>query len=287
MKTEKNELSISVDQEYARVVDELRNLSAEYGTNSPCTYLMDYSPRIKAQIHELLKLIHEKGTSGARLLSIGGWPGISGIVLSRLTGIEVTLIDHPAVLGGDASLFYEQNGLNVVAYDFAESVHTPIPVADNFDIIECCQCIEHWNFNPVFAFKDLFGRVLSPSGSMFITVPNAVSLYRRLFTMMGFNPYPAIRSFIDSAEGLPGAEVSPHWREYTMNDLVELMGATGGECVMQRRAHHKLLYKMSIFQRIHQALHFAHPALKSNLEIVVKRKHGVDTTQSREGHANS
>jgi len=263
-----------VDEEYARVLQEIHAVSGAYGRNSPHTYLSDYAPRITAQIRTLLALIEAHGLSGGRLLSIGGWPGISGVVLQRITGIAVTLIDHPSVLGDGFSDFYQANGLETVPFDFSESVHIPIPVSGEFDLIECCQCMEHWNFNPICALKDIFSRVLSPAGYMLVTVPNAVSLHRRLFTLMGINPYPAMRSFIDAAEGLPGAEVAPHWREYTRQDLAMLMEYVGGETISLTTRHHKMLYKKSIFQHIHQTLHHLHPSLKSNIEIVVRRKSG-------------
>ncbi len=265
-------LSKELERQYALVAENIRETSAAYGHNSPARYLADYAPRMKSQIRTLLSLIETQNLSGGRLLSIGGWPGISGIVLHRMTGIEVTLIDHPAVLREDVSAFYRANGLQTVPYDFAESVHAPIPVSGSFDLIECCQCIEHWNFNPVYAFRDIFSRVLNVPGFMLVTVPNAVNLYRRLFTFFGMSPYPRMSSFIDVAEGVPGAEVSPHWREYLRQDIPLLIEYTGGECISLEMKQHKLLYTMSIFQRIHQALHNLHPGLRSTIEVVAQRK---------------
>ena len=260
--------SQAIDIEYLRVLDELDAVSEAYGTQSTRKYLSNYSPRIKAQIYSLLTLVEANGSR--RLLSIGGWPGISGIVLRRISGIEITLLDHPSLLGEQFSEFYEQQGLKTVKVDLSESGQNQLPVSDVFDLIECCQCIEHWNFNPIAVFQDLFRRVLSPTGFLFLTVPNAVSLYRRLFTLLGFNPYPSMSNFIDSAHGIPGAEIASHWREYTQRDLMELICYTGGDCISLKMRHYRLLYPMSPAQRIHQMLHRIHPSLMSNIVVIAR-----------------
>lgn len=272
MVTNHKSISELVAHEYVAVLECLQSVSAAYGTQSPVEYLTKYAPRICAQIQTLYQLIVDRNLAGGRLLSIGGWPGVSGIVLHRLTGISVTLVDHPAVLVDEYYDFYRENNLETVAFDCAETISEEIPVEKNYDIIECCQCIEHWNFNPIFAFRDIFNRILKESGFMFVTVPNAVCLYRRLFTAFGQNPFPAIKDFIDEANGVPGAEVSPHWREYTKQDLMRLIEASGGACVNVNMKQYALHYPMSLAQKVHQSLHRVHPSLHANIEVVATRR---------------
>lgn len=256
-----------IDQHYDQFMDELASYHSQYGDHSITAYLKNFRHRISSQIGTQLRLIRAHKIHDGKMLSLGGWPGITPIILHRITGIEITLVDHPTLMNSMAD-FYEQNNLTYVAYDFSEAGTHPLKLKQSFDLIECCQCIEHWNFSPVPLFKYIFNELLKPQGQFFITVPNAISLYRRISIVLGQSPYPSMQSFVDVDAQKSGAEVSPHWHEYTQNDLKMLINYSNGECTHLQTASYPIANKTSLAHRLYRQASTIHPSLRENIEVV-------------------
>ncbi|MDF7825664.1 hypothetical protein P4B35_16675 [Pontiellaceae bacterium B12227] len=260
-----------IAREYDAFMEEISALTSDYGESDIKQYLTMHRVRISSQIAVQLGLIERDNLNDGTMLSLGGWPGIALIILNRLTGISGTLLDHPALLTDTMSSFYHEHGLETVAFDFSETTSRPLPLSGEFQIIECCQCIEHWNFSPIPLFKQVFSTLLASSGNMLITVPNATSLYRRLAVLSGQNPYPAMQSFIDVDNQKDGAEVAPHWREYTKGDLQRLIAHCGGTCSELRTASYAPATYNSMGQRIYSLFNNLHPNFKENVEAVCRK----------------
>jgi SAM-dependent methyltransferase len=269
--TPDRQVAKEVSREYDAFLEVTSALSSHYGESNNHKYLLTYRARISSQIAIQLQIIEEQGLGRGKMLSLGGWPGITLFILNRLTGIKGTLIDHPALLTGAMATFYKEQGLETVAFDFADAATEPLPVSGTFEMIECCQCIEHWNFSPIPIFRQVFSELLSPAGSLLVTVPNAASLYRRLAALVGRNPYPSMQSLIDTDKGKPGAEVSPHWREYTQEDLQMLVKHCGGTLAAVLTASYPTATHTTLAHRIYSLLYNLHPRLKENLEAVCTR----------------
>lgn len=254
-----------VNDAYNSFLKEIEPLVSNYGDNEIHQYLSMFRGRIATQIAALLDLIETNRLSGGRMLSLGGWPGITMIILKRLTGIQGTLIDHPALLTSSIQALCIKEGLQTAAFDFADANQTPLPVDAPVELIECCQCIEHWNFSPVPLFRQIFSSLLAPRGQFFVTVPNAVSLYRRLSAMAGNSPYPPMQSFISVDQQKPGAEVSPHWREYTQQDLKDLVEYCGGTCINLSSVTYPSSRHASWIHRLYIKCSTLHPQLRENV----------------------
>jgi SAM-dependent methyltransferase len=265
-----NQLKKRVSEEYDVFLDNVAALTSDYGESSITKYLVMYRARISSQILSQLEIITRDGLENGKVLSLGGWPGVAPIILNRITGIEATLLDHPALLTENMKQFYASMGLETVEFDFATAEQTPIPISGTYQLIECCQCIEHWNFSPILVFKQVFSSLLDPSGSLLITVPNATSLYRRMSVLVGQNPYPSMQAFIDVDGSKPGAEVSPHWREYTSKDLEMLVSHCGGLCTEVRTASYPIATNNSLSHRLYSLFNNLHPKLRENVEAVCK-----------------
>ena len=267
MKPSKQHLK-QVATEYDHFLKDAESLSSTYGRNEIYTYLTLYRARISSQIAIQLGILEKNKLSEGSMLSLGGWPGVAPIILNRLTGISGTLLDHPALLTKNMESFYNEHGLKTIAFDFSDASTPPIPLSDSFQMIECCQCIEHWNFSPIPVFRHLFSTLLAPDGHLLVTVPNATSLYRRLATLGGRTPYPSMDSFIDVDRQKAGAEVSPHWREYTARDLQDLITHTGGCCSAIRSASYPIAGTDSMARSAYSFLNNIHSALRENIEVV-------------------
>lgn len=262
--------NLAVKNAYDTFLSDVSALQSQYGDTFISEYLSKYRPRISAQIEKQLAILACDGTASGKMLSIGGWPGITPIILNRLTGIDITLIDHPALLTDPLRQFYADQGLKVVAFDFADAATKPIPLSEKYQFIECCECIEHWNFNPIPIFKQIFSCLLDPAGSMFITVPNATGLYRRLSVFLGQTPYPGMQDFINVDEKKPGAEVSPHWREYTRKDLQQLITHCLGHCTELHMASYRIIAKNSWQHHIYSMFNNLHLGFREFVEVVCK-----------------
>ena len=199
--------------------------SSQYGANEAKSYLTQFRARLIDQLAISFYFLNESPPKG-ETLSIGGWPGISARIMAQ-KGFNVTAIDHPSLMDGAAGQFHESQGINAISYDFANASESDIPMG-RFHFIECCQCIEHWNFNPLPAITKLLRDHLHEKGKLLITVPNGVSLHRRLSVLAGQNPFAGMHYFIHQMEDDSNADVSPHWREYSAKDLMALADACNG-----------------------------------------------------------
>lgn len=257
--------------EYDTFQKDVASLSSDYGESDINKYLTMFRARITSQIAIQLDVIERDDFGDGKMLSLGGWPGVALIILNRLTGISGTLLDHPALLTETMERFYKDHGFETVEFDFANAANSQMPLSGQFQVIECCQCIEHWNFSPIPVFRQIFANLLAPNGSLLVTVPNATSLYRRLAALVGKSPYPAMQAFIDVDRENPGAEVSPHWREYTTNDLKMLMEYCGGHCTELRTASYAIAGNNSLSHRFYSLFNNLHSKFKENAEVVCKK----------------
>ena len=89
-----------------------------------------------------------------------------------------------------------------------------IPFSDNsLDFIFFCEVIEHLQTNPIPILADL-RRVLKPGGILIIQTPNLARHSNRIRLCHGISPLKI---------GMPGSQFPPHWREYTLKELSQLI----------------------------------------------------------------
>lgn len=94
------------------------------------------------------------------------------------------------------------------------------PYADNtFDLVTWCEVIEHLTENPVHTLSEIH-RVLKPGGSLVLSTPNASRADSIVNFLLGGNIYDPYHL------GAP-LKGSRHSREYTLNELRDLIGGCG------------------------------------------------------------
>tara|TARA_E500000178_G_scaffold354465_1_gene423525 strand:- start:5166 stop:5984 length:819 start_codon:yes stop_codon:yes gene_type:complete len=258
---------------YDDFINQISHIQADYSDNTISAYLKSFRPRITTQLTAQLTLIQQHDLTHGRLLSIGGWPGASCLILQQLADMQPHIIDHPDLIPPALHQFYTQHNITIHPLDFADFDPARPPFTQPFDFIECCQCIEHWNFSPIPFFKALYSQYLIPeNGLLYLTIPNAISLYRRLSVLLGNNPYPAISSFIDIDLEKKGAEVSPHWREYTRQDLLQLMEHCGGIATSSQFISYKRQENQGIRHKIYSLFRSLLPEFNENVEGIFKAR---------------
>ena len=119
--------------------------------------------------------------------------------------------------------------------DFRLAGSGAMPFAANeFDMVMMHDVLEHLHNSPRDLLNDLLGRV-KPGGLLFVTVPNAVNIRKRISVLFGRTNLPRFDSFY----WYPGAWRG-HVREYVRDDLAKLAEYLGLEVVELRGCDHML-----------------------------------------------
>ena len=118
-----------------------------------------------------------------------------------------------------------------------------------FDMVMIHDVIEHFADSPREILLWLVG-LLKPGGYLYISVPNAVNLRKRLLVLSGNTNYPRFPAYFWS-----GRQWRGHKREYVKDDLSQLCEFLGLKCILLRGEHHRLnalprwsrtFYKMTV-----------------------------------------
>ena len=188
---------------------------------------------------------------GARILDYGAGPCDSTAVLTRL-GFRCTAIDdlEDEWHGIGANRERIQKFAGAAGVDLIVADHVPSAISNqSFDMIMLHDVIEHFADSPHALLVRLIG-LLKPGGYLYISVPNAVNLRKRLLVLSGRTNYPRFAAYYWSGPRWRG-----HKREYVKGDLELLCSYLGLDAVLLRGEHHRLdalprwsqgLYRMTI-----------------------------------------
>jgi len=179
----------------------------------------------------------------------------------RENGNEVTVLegDDPAV--APLEPLYQARGIPMIITDLFENFgaadlqrhRLPFPDA-KFDVVNCWETMEHFNFNPVGFVREV-RRILKPGGLAYMTVPNIAKLDWRLRLALGRPVGPLVSSYHEFYDYHGGKFLGWHWREYVLGEFVELFAREGFEIA---RAAHVLTFthhdEMSAGRRLKRAL---------------------------------
>ena len=232
----------------------------------------DYIPAARKESYfEITQAVAKWLPIGSHILDFGAGPCDKTAMLS-LTGYEVTAFDD---LGDDWHNFgdnrkkildYATNaGIKYVTPDINGNFAFP---SHYFDAIVLNNIIEHLHDSPRKLLNTLL-ESLKTEGIIFVDVPNAVNLRKRLDVLRGKTNYPSIESFYWSSYPWRG-----HVREYTWNDLDSLGNFLGLE-VLEISPHHYTLERLGPFMRfLFKAICRIFPSFRENWLFVGKKPAG-------------
>ncbi|MCX6142885.1 MAG: class I SAM-dependent methyltransferase [Ignavibacteriales bacterium] len=127
--------------------------------------------------------------------------------------------------------------------DFKEARGGMLPFEKNsFDMIMLHDVLEHLHNSPRDLLNDLL-ELAKPEGLLFVTVPNAVNIRKRVDVLFGRTNLPPFEGYY----WYPGSWRG-HVREYVMNDLVHLSEYLDLEVLELRGCDH-MLEKLPMFSR--------------------------------------
>ena len=187
-------------------------------------YLSELTPRLVVTMRMV-----PPATPGARLLELGASPYYMTLWLQRNTTYELSLANfhNTGLPEGAVHLSSARYGESYTFRYQNFNVETDrFPYLDRgFDVVLCCEILEHLTCDPTHMLVEIH-RVLKPEGYLLLTTPN-VLVWRHITLMLKhgkniYHPY--------SGYGVYGR----HNREYTLDEVVQLLRGCGYEIVEAR-----------------------------------------------------
>lgn len=193
---------------------------------------VEYFQSHETRLMKTLSYLELWELSKVRLLEIGPFFAFTPF-LYRQNGCDVTVLEGTDPVIEPLVPLYREEGIALDRLDLAQVLGKGnsgrLPYDDAcFDCVVCFETMEHFNFNPVFFVRELY-RLLAPDGNAFITVPNQAKLDMRLRLLRGHPIRTPIADYYTFADYNDGDFLGFHWREYLLEEVVELFSKSGFE----------------------------------------------------------
>lgn len=178
---------------------------------------------IKSHLHRFRKTLEllPQLTGTVRVLELGASPYFMTFLIQKYFGYKVDTAnffgDYRSPSGGEGTLkitsttFHESHEYTYPIFNLESD---PYPFPDNsFDIVLCCEIIEHLVMNPSHMLAEIH-RILKPGGYLLLTTPNIASLKNAMLLLRGKNIQHHYSGY-----GIYGR----HNREFTAKELSDLL----------------------------------------------------------------
>lgn len=187
-------------------------------------YLFSRFPVYVNTLRDVIGHFGEGDPHDTSLLEVGSYLGLLSVVLARM-GFRVTAVDVEAVMQNRAlQALLADHGIASLACSAAA---LRVPVNDEcFDGVILCDVLEHLNTNPLPVIAEI-NRVTRKGGFLYLTTPNLAARGHRVALVEGQSIRNPIRHFEAQLRGELWAQIGIHWREYTAQELQELLAPRG------------------------------------------------------------
>jgi SAM-dependent methyltransferase len=185
-------------------------------------YLQDLRDTYKRTVTDIAKLFNDD-RGKTKVLEIGAFMGVVSISLRRL-GFDVSAVDIPEFhQSSNLRALYARNG---VPFSPLNLRHSKLPFEDeSLDAVIICEVLEHLNFNPIPVLLEI-NRVLRKGGRIYVGMPNQARLSNRVKLLRGRSVHNPVHDFFQALDG-GTMMVGIHWREYTVEETVQMLQRTG------------------------------------------------------------
>ena len=208
---------------------------------------------------------------GATILDFGAGPCDKTSVLQGLgyvcTGCD-DLNDPWHLLPGNREKIIEFARNSGIDFRLAAAGEALPYSQEQFDMVMLHDVVEHLHDSPRELLNDLVG-LIKPDGLLFITVPNAGNIRKRLAVLMGGSNYPDIEYFYWTRGRWRG-----HVREYVRADLLSLADYLDLAVIELRACDHMLRRLPAAIRPAYRAVTGLLPGLKDTWALVCRKRHG-------------
>jgi len=136
-----------------------------------------------------------------------------------------------------------------------------------FDMIMLHSVLEHWHNSPKNLLTDLLS-FLKHKGYIFITVPNAVNIRKRIAVVSGNTNYPSFKQYFEYPDPWRG-----HVREYTKDDLEQLCKFLNLRIIMLESRNYLVESRLvGISKYLYSGLTYLFPWWRDTLFLIAQKK---------------
>jgi SAM-dependent methyltransferase len=152
----------------------------------------------------------------ARVLEIGVGYGMLSLLLKRFYPFDVTATEHPSrgyLQSAEFMGLLQREGVHIIEHD----LNYPLPFTDGaFDIVFCCDVIEHLPAVIVQESLNEMRRVTRKDGHLVLSTPNLARLPNRLRFLAGKGVNPPLNP-------TKAGDTYDHIREFTSDEVVMIL----------------------------------------------------------------
>jgi SAM-dependent methyltransferase len=215
-----NEIIIDVYGKYPIILSDLWSGEGERN------YIDFLRPQYERIVLDFNKIFNGD-SEGKRVIEISSFLGVVDIVLSKI-GFETYTFDIPEFQNNDRlNELYSKFNVHPSSGNIKDIGKTGLPYPDNFfDGVILSEVIEHLNINPLPVFQEIH-RILKKDGILYITTPNQVKLLNRIMLARGQSVRNPISHSVIQLDRTGNTTCGIHWREYTLQELIQLLASTG------------------------------------------------------------
>lgn len=234
------EIISEVFESYAKL--EIGFVDADYWQTLRTTYVRT--------LRDVMDLAESRCRSEkVRILEIGAFCGVVSTGLAKANRrFEVTAWDIPMFMRDHRlNEHYREMGIRQGEGNLAT---LPLEFSNEaFDIIVCCEVIEHLNFNPLPVFCEL-NRLLRVNGILYIGTPNQANIYKRLLLARGRSIHNPVQDLMKQLNPSSAFSIGLHWKEYAAAELAEVLEVTGFELLRAYYCHTNECRNRNVLRRM-------------------------------------
>lgn len=229
-------------------------------------YLDNPEHRAEDAFWEIGRIVSKYLPAGARILDFGAGP-CDKTALVKFLGFEAYATDDWQDDWHAAKLPVIEKWIRDCGITFHLATGGPLPFAYNFfDMVMIHHVLEHWLGSPRPLLEQLL-KLLKPEGLLFVTVPSAVNIRKRLAVLTGRTNMMDYRRYF-SAEG----PFRGHIREYTKGDLSEMAVFLKLQVVELRSCHNMLEKIPPKLRPLYKAITVIFPGWRDSWLLLAKKR---------------
>jgi len=220
-----------VDQVINRYKEDPVNVMGIEDAVGEYNYVAGHRFSYERTVQDIVDHFQNKPRGEIRILEIGTFLGVVSVALSKL-GFDLTATDIEEFISSpNLQRIFRDNHIEYKSCNLSDY---KLPFGDEkYDAVIMCETLEHLNFNPLPVIKEI-NRVLKSNGLFYLTLPNIASSANRKKLLAGKSIHNPIQDFFAQLDAEKNMIVGLHWREYTTEEIKEMLNAMGFEVIHQK-----------------------------------------------------